>query len=118
MDPVRKQTVSRASRDGVEVLLLDGVVSIIAADELVDAARQIASAGGRVVVDCADVEHLDTSTLQILVALERQLASKGRALTLTGVKPAVQAYVELAGLAGELSIGTSAGDVAATGDTR
>jgi len=82
---------------GCATVSLTGTVNIMLADELLQAARQAASAP-RVVVRLEDVEHLDTAALQILVALRHAVGLGGGACEVTGVPERVAGYLRLAGL--------------------
>ncbi|MHB8972981.1 MAG: STAS domain-containing protein [Pirellulaceae bacterium] len=51
-----------------------------------------------VVVSGEQLAHLDTSTLQILVALRQGLWSQGRSLQLTGMSAELENLLQLAGV--------------------
>jgi anti-anti-sigma regulatory factor len=82
------------------------VVGIAQARELADAARAAVDRGTReVVVRGADLRAIDTSSVQILVALRRALAAQGRALRLDGLPRAIVQRCERAGLGHEMASG-------------
>jgi anti-anti-sigma regulatory factor len=70
--------------------------------ELLASARTWAAGDGDVCVECAELERLDVVSLQILLALKRDLDARGRRLRLQGVSDAVIAVLTLAGLGEEL----------------
>ena len=53
-----------------------------------------------VVVDWEQAEHVDTCVLQVLLALQKQLALGGLSLGIARDNPAVREYLQLAGLSG------------------
>lgn len=50
------------------------------------------------VLDLADVDFIDSSGLGVILGRYRRLAAQNRTLSLQGVKPAVGAVLELAGI--------------------
>jgi ABC-type transporter Mla MlaB component len=70
--------------------------------ELLASARAWSAGEGDVRVACAELERLDVVSLQILLALKRDLGTRGRRLRLEGVSDAVIAVLTLAGLGEEL----------------
>jgi anti-anti-sigma factor len=52
---------------------------------------------GTVLVDCADVELMDASAIQVLLALERALAARERRMAVTRVSAAAADAMRLAG---------------------
>lgn len=91
--------VQTGEREGKPLLLLQGGVDIFFAAELHQAALKLLDSGEDAEVLCAQLERLDTSALQILLALKEGLAKKGKSLQLAGVPSPVADLLGLAGLA-------------------
>lgn len=68
--------------------------------EVGDLRAQLLSAidAGPVIIDAGAVEQADSAGLQLLVALERSLASRGEAITYSAAAPALHAAARLLGL--------------------
>ncbi len=79
-------------------LVLQGVVDAFKARELHQAAVAAQNAGGKVTVNLAEVTRLDTSAIQILLALSRGLQAEGRSYHLEGMPPTVRENCQLLGL--------------------
>jgi anti-anti-sigma regulatory factor len=67
------------------VLRLEGSVDVSRAQRLLETAREREKASGDVMVECAAVERLDASAVQILLALKRSLEASGRTLRMQNV---------------------------------
>jgi anti-anti-sigma factor len=67
-------------------------------DELRQKALEAAHTRTDVTLDLADVDHLDASALQILLALDRDRREKGLTLHLTNASPLLRQWFEYAGL--------------------
>lgn len=80
-------------------LVLRGRVTVEHARVLHERAAEVRLAGGDVAVDCADVERLDASALQVLLALRAALEVAGRGLVLEHVPAALDGMLRLAGAA-------------------
>lgn len=94
--PQRPITVE-ISDDGAHATLgLQGYLGILVAPELRDAARAVSDAS-HVRVDATDLRGLDTSALQILLALAAQCAARGAAFRLEGVNARVNDVLMYAG---------------------
>jgi anti-anti-sigma regulatory factor len=78
-------------------LVLRGRVTVEHARLLHERAVELRLAAGPVAVDCADVERLDASALQVLLALRVALLAAGRHLVLEHVPAALDATLRLAG---------------------
>jgi len=112
MDNGSPPPVRVVCREGAQVLQLAGVINIMAADALLAGARAVAAAAaatagageGPVVIECADAESFDTCALQILVALQRELARQGRSLHLSDVGAQAAQDLALAGLSREFEV--------------
>jgi anti-anti-sigma factor len=83
-------------------LVLQGVVDIFEARELHQQAMAALGAGGEVTLDLEEVDRLDSSAIQILVALRQSLAAGGRSLRLEGIPPSVHDTWRLLGLGASL----------------
>jgi ABC-type transporter Mla MlaB component len=83
--------------DGCPRIELSGTIDVFLARELLDAAKRAALATGDVAVDCAKLERLDTSALQVLLALERTLGAQGRRTDVQGASDAVRAFFDFSG---------------------
>jgi ABC-type transporter Mla MlaB component len=78
-------------------LALHGTIDVFLARELLDHARRAFAGAGDVRIDCAALERLDTSALQILLALQRELQEQGRRLELRAVNDQVGAFLAFGG---------------------
>ena len=84
------------------VLVLEGAIDIFFAGDLRAAALDAVRSGRDVAIACEKLERLDTSTLQILVALKRELARNSRSLELKCLAEGTADLAALAGLSGHL----------------
>lgn len=87
---------------GQDARALGGVWNAARGPELLARALAWSAAEGDVEVDCFDLERVDTACLQILVALQRRLRSRGYALRLVALRDEIAAMVTMAGLKSEL----------------
>jgi anti-anti-sigma factor len=78
-------------------LLLTGKLDIFEAAAVCEAARQAADAGRSIVIHMEGLDRLDTSILQILLALHREVQQRGQSLQVIGASPAVQRICHLLG---------------------
>ena len=91
--------VSIERRDGESLaLVLSGDVDIYCAAALRESAETLLQEQADIVVACEGLSHLDTSALQVLLALRRELNLRGRSLRLSGVSSAVAGILQLAGV--------------------
>lgn len=81
-------------------LPLRGTVGVALAPALRARALELAEDARDVTVACDEVEHLDATALQLLVALRRAVEARGGRFALAGVPDAVRHYLTLAGLGG------------------
>ena len=102
MEPEKAATIRIGEREGKGALFLEGAVDILFAADLRQAALTLAENGADVALCCERLERLDTSTLQILVALKKELEQKGRSLQVTELPAEPGRSVGLAGLTGFL----------------
>ena len=77
---------------------LEGTIALNVSSELQANALACLSSGKPLVVSCVNADRLDSSALQILIALANELRKKGSALRLTGVSDSLAAYIKCAGL--------------------
>jgi anti-anti-sigma factor len=80
------------------MLVLRGDLTIYQAGQLYEAALALLEQEADVVVSCREVVQIDTAILQILLALQRELQSRGRSLQLAGVSVELGHLLELAGM--------------------
>jgi ABC-type transporter Mla MlaB component len=85
--PFPEEVMGDGTDDGVgqSVLRLEGNADIMAAQRLWIAAGEHAAACGDVLVDCSSLGRIDGAGAQILLALKKTLASRGRCLRLQSV---------------------------------
>jgi anti-anti-sigma regulatory factor len=102
MEPEKAATIRIGEREGKGALFLEGAVDIFFAADLRQAALTLVENGEDVVVCCERLERLDTATLQILLALKKELQQKGRSLQVAELPAEPARAVGLAGLTGYL----------------
>lgn len=96
MDTLISVTASESPTE--YVIQLAGVVGINDAARFHALTIAAADAGKPVLIDFAEAERLDASTWQILVALDQEVKSQDRSLSLINVPPAIVDYAKTAGL--------------------
>lgn len=98
-------TVSTSQRDGWTVLALTGQLDVATAPDLRQTLQEVQYAGdGRVVVDLAGVEFLDSFGLGVLIGGVKRARSHGGRLVLAAASQRVMQILELAGLATALPL--------------
>jgi anti-anti-sigma factor len=85
---------------------LKGVVDASVAEELRQATLGLAESGKNVVIELGEVERLHASSLQLLLALRRELVGHGRSFSVIGRASRIDEYLALAG-ASELLAGSA-----------
>jgi len=85
--------------EGYPRIELSGTIDVFLARDLLNAAKGAAGATGDVTVDCAKLDRLDTSALQVLLALEQTLRAQGRSTDVRGANDAVRAFFGFSGAA-------------------
>jgi len=77
-EPLREPPVrGREERDGAIVLRLAGELDLYNADEIRDALNEAIGAGaGRIVVDMAEVEFVDSTALGVLIEARSRMADR------------------------------------------
>ena len=79
------------------VLRLRGVLGPAQAEALRQAALDACGQATGVVLDWSAAEQIDTSVLQVLLALRAGLSATGRGFAATAAPPGVRAYLQNAG---------------------
>ena len=102
MEPERAATVNIVEREGKRAIVLQGAADIFFAADLRQAALELLEGGEDIPVYCEKLERLDTSTLQILLALRRELEQRGKKLSVIALPSEPTRLVGLAGLTSHL----------------
>jgi anti-anti-sigma regulatory factor len=102
METERTAAVTLVEREGKRAIVLNGAADIFFAADLRQAALALLEGGEDVAVDCEKLARLDTSTLQILLALKRELEQSGRKLRMIELPSEPARLVGLAGLTSHL----------------
>jgi anti-anti-sigma regulatory factor len=79
-------------------LALEGKCGTESAAALLENARQALARAGDVSVRCATLESIDTRAIQILLALQRELAATGRGFGMVDVPEAIARQLAATGL--------------------
>ena len=90
-------SVEVCERDGAAVIELQGSIDVSAASQLRDAGQNTMDSAGGAVVDFSRAERLDSSALQVLLALDFALKRSGRSLRTRGLDENIRAYLRLCG---------------------
>jgi anti-anti-sigma regulatory factor len=96
MEPTREEEATAGAT------ALRGAWTVARGGELLTLARAWDAAAKDCTLDCQELERLDTSALQILIAARRALAARGFRLALSNIPENVGKQLRLAGLAEEL----------------
>jgi len=83
------------------VLTLRGSFQVEAGRRLYEAAIEIAAKDKNVIVDCSELEHLDGSAAQVLLALKLALDGANGTLALRRVPESIEKYLGWSGLAAQ-----------------
>jgi anti-anti-sigma regulatory factor len=102
MEASKSAKIEVLDADDKCVLVLEGAVDIFFAGDLRAAALDAVRRGRDVAVACDKLERLDTATLQILLALKKELAQSSHSLDLSSLAGTPGDLAALAGLAGHL----------------
>ena len=102
MEAAKSAKVAVTKIEGRNTIALEGSVDIFFAVDLRQAALEVLQAGEDVVVCCEKLERLDTSALQILLALKKELEQSGRKIEWADVPSGPAALAALAGFSGHL----------------
>jgi anti-anti-sigma regulatory factor len=79
-------------------VVLDGKAGAESAIALLENARRAGVGAGDVTIRCATLEAVDTRTIQILLALQRELAASGRGFRMVDVPEAIARLLVATGL--------------------
>lgn len=85
-------------------LILTGPFDAYMAQDLRRCALDLLASGQDVAVDLTDVESIDVSGIQVLLALGRDLSTRGKKLVVSGTGPNANRCFRLAGIAGLLPV--------------
>jgi anti-anti-sigma factor len=85
-------------RDGKPLLTLRGTIDIFAVQELANAVCDLDERGEETLICCENVQHLDCAALQLLLALKKALAGKGKNIEIVAKSPQVERLLEWAAL--------------------
>jgi len=83
-------------------LTLRGNLTVYEAESLHETAMTLLPGEADVVVACHDLAHCDTSVLQVLLVLQRELRARSRDLRLEGLSLELRESLELAAVADTL----------------
>lgn len=95
--------VAVIDRDDKPVLVLEGTIDLFKVDELYQAAHALLERGEDVCLEWEKALRLDTSALQILLALKKGLHEKGKKIHPSALSPQLEKYLGSAGFAGAFS---------------
>jgi anti-anti-sigma factor len=84
-------------------IAIQGSPGLGEAGALREAAVGVLAGASDVIVDCQAAEHLNGAIVQVLVCLKREVEGAGRRFVLANASPAVQRFLEVAGLTQLLS---------------
>lgn len=82
------------------VLVLHGTIDIFMADSILSLVQELLKREKNITVQCDKLETIDTSILQILVILNKELMGKGFFATIKNPTEKVSKLLELTGLKG------------------
>jgi anti-anti-sigma regulatory factor len=102
MEAVKSAKIAFTKNADRNTIVLEGAVDIFFAVDLRQAALEVLQAGEDIIVCCEKLERLDTSALQILLALKKELEQNGRKIEWPDVPTGPAALAALAGLSGHL----------------
>jgi anti-anti-sigma factor len=102
MEQEKAAAVSIAEREGKRAIVLEGAIDIFFAADLRQAALALLEDGEDLAVDCKKLDRLDTATLQVLLALKRELEQRGKKLRMAELGSEPARFVGLAGLTNHL----------------
>jgi anti-anti-sigma factor len=98
MAPDDNIAVTVTERNGKPLLVLKGAVDIRAVQEFARAVCDLSQRAEDVSVCCEQVEHFDAAALQLLLALKKALALKGKKIEIVAKSPHVERLFEWAAL--------------------
>ncbi len=90
------QIHARGAVEGSAILALAGEIDMANANEVeAELYVYVASTTGDVRLDCVALEFLDSSGLEMLTTIQRELAEEGRSLVLTRTRPFIRQLLEI-----------------------
>ncbi|MBI4522676.1 MAG: STAS domain-containing protein [Deltaproteobacteria bacterium] len=98
MEAGSERPISIVEEEGGPILFLRGAIDIFLADELRQAAIDLQGREVDIHVCCQKADHLDTSAVQVLLALKKGLQAKGKAVKITRISSQVENLLKLVGL--------------------
>ncbi len=111
--PIRVETDGDRQR-----LCLVGVINAALACRLKEEALSALAGAGPVTLDLTRAEYLDGAAVQVLLALNAELVTRGRSLRVVAMAPSVEDTLRVVGLAGTIgadrpaAVGTGKGEPA------
>jgi anti-anti-sigma factor len=103
VQPIRVETDGEQRR-----LCLEGVINAAQARRLREEALAALAGSGPVTLDLARAEYLDGAALQVLLALDKELVTRGRSLRVVAMAPSVEDTLRVVGLRGAIGAGPRA----------
>ena len=103
MQTGQHNAIEVVEREGKTLLILQGTVDVASAEQLHNAACQVAERRTDVAVECGPIEHIDLSALQILLALQQALHAQSNKFRLQNIPAVFAEQCKLAGLSQALS---------------
>jgi anti-anti-sigma factor len=89
---------------GEQRLILTGILDAYLAEDLHHCALGLLEAGRDIAVDLSEVDSMDVSTMQILLALRGDLISLGRRFVVPAVSENAARFFRMAGIAGIFAV--------------
>ncbi len=87
-----------------EKAALSGVLDINRVSDLHEFALQLVETGADVEIDAAEIERIDTSVVQILLALRNALQRRGCKLVFSSISTSVREFLRTVGVVEELQL--------------
>jgi anti-sigma B factor antagonist len=90
-------TITTTTQGAWTVLSLDGKIDNAGSEELKAAVFPLLT-GGKVALDCSNVEYVTSSGFRVLMQAEKEQRTKGGSLILGNLTTPVSSFFEIAGL--------------------
>lgn len=104
LHPLQQVKIAATPRGADLVIALDGTLAVgEAAAAQAQLLNLVATATGRVVLDCARLVFISSAGIRALLALHRNLTGRSRGLVLAGVSEPIRNILDVAGLAQHLA---------------
>jgi anti-sigma B factor antagonist len=95
---MRECQIKHESREGVEVLRLDGALDAYSFPRLESALNHLRdSSRHNIVLDCVNLDYINSAALGALIGFARRARESGGDLKLAGLTPKIFSIVELLG---------------------